>query len=373
MKHSAACIFTICVLFQHCVQPKKSAEPTAKEESRFYTAADFFTVKKTDAHVHLYTNKTDFGTLAKADNFSLVTITLDDVNEPPPMEVQQQLALAQVKAFPGRIAYATTFSVRNFNSSNWQQGTIDYLKKSFASGAVAVKIYKVIGMALRDNAGKLVMIDDPRFDPIIDFIVQNKIPVLGHLGEPKNCWLPVDKMTIKGDKSYYTEFPIYHMFLHPEFPSYEEQIAARDHFIKKHPDLKFIGAHLGSLEWSVDELAKRLDEFPNMAVDMAARISHLQFQSVNNWKKVHDFLIKYQDRLLYATDDVVTETSNFGEIKNGLHATWIKDWQFFTSNDTMTSRDFDGEFRGLHLPIEVVNKIYRENAEKWYPGTRQLK
>ena len=75
--------------------------------------------------------------------------------------------------------------------------------------------------------------------------------------------------------------------------------------------MKFIGAHLGSLEWNVDELARRLDKFPNMAVDMAARITHLQFQSATNWQKVHDFMIKYQDRLLYATDDVIEQSSDF--------------------------------------------------------------
>lgn len=373
MKYAATLIyFVICLLFQDCAQPQKRTVPAVEKENEFYTAEDFYSVKKTDAHVHLNTAKIDFSILAKADNFSLVTITYDDVNEPPSMEEQQELALGQVKAFPGRVAYATTISVRNFNSSTWQQETITYLKNSFANGAVAVKIYKVIGMSLKDEAGKLVMIDDPRFDSIFNFIKENNIPVLGHLGEPKNCWLPTDKMTIKGDKSYYTEFPIYHMFLHPEFPSYEQQIASRDQLLEKHPDLQFIGAHLGSLEWSVDELAKRLDKFPNMAVDMAARISHLQFQSVGNWQKVHDFLIKYQDRLLYATDDVISATADFKEMKNGLHDTWIKDWQFFTSSDTMTSRDFDGKFKGLHLPKEVIDKIYRENAEKWYPGTRPL-
>ena len=28
----------------------------------------------------------------------------------------------------------------------------------------------------------------------------------------------------------------------------------------------------------------------------------------------------------------------------------------------------DGEFKGLKLPREVVDKIYRTNAEKWFPG-----
>ena len=96
------------------------------------------------------------------------------------MEVQQTFAIQQLKAFPDLIAYATTFSIRNFNNDDWQEQTIAYLKNSFSQGAVAVKIYKVIGMSLRDKNGKLVMIDDPRFDPIIDFIVKNNISVVGH-------------------------------------------------------------------------------------------------------------------------------------------------------------------------------------------------
>ena len=363
-------LLVTCLLLQSCTEAKKEST-TATSAKDFYTADDFKTVEKIDAHVHVNTNKPDYVQQAAEDNFRLITINLDDVNEPPPMEEQQQFAQHQVKTFPDRIAYATTFSIRHFNDSDWQSQTINYLKKSFAQGAIAVKIYKVIGMSLRDKTGKLVMIDDPRFDTIINFIVQNKMPVLGHLAEPKNCWLPVEKMTIKGDKSYFTHNPMYHMYLHPEFPSYEAQIAARDHMLERHPDLKFIGAHLGSLEWDVDELAKRLEKFPNMAVDMAARIVHLEYQAANNWQKVHDFMIKYQDRLLYATDGGIEANADIN--KNDIHARKISDWQFFTSNDTMTSPDFDQSFKGLKLPKQVIDKIYRTNAEKWYPGISLFK
>jgi hypothetical protein len=354
-----------CLLFQNCTEATKEAA-TATSSEDFYTAGDFTKVEKIDAHVHVNTNKSDYVQQAAEDNFKLITINLDDVNEPPPMEEQQQFALHQVKTFPDRIAYATTFSIRHFNDSGWQNETISYLKNSFAQGAIAVKIYKVIGLSLKDEAGKLVMIDDPKFDTVINFIVQNKIPVLGHLAEPKNCWLPVEKMTINGDKSYFTQNPVYHMYLHPEFPSYEAQIAARDRMLEKHPDLQFIGAHLGSLEWNVDELAKRLDRFPNMAVDMAARIVHLEYQAAGNWQKVHDFMIKYQDRLLYATDSGIEENADIN--KAAMHATKISDWQFFTSGDTLSSKDFDQSFKGLKLPKQVIDKIYRTNAEKWYPG-----
>ena len=172
-------------------------------------------------------------------------------------------------------------------------------------------------------------------------------------------------MTVSSDSSYFAENPQYHMFLHPEYPSYEDQINARDHLLEMHPDLKFIGCHLGSLEWNIDELAKRLDKFPGLAVDMAARICHLQYQSARDREKVRDFCIKYQDRLLYGTD-LSDNDGNPEDLSEWIHDTWLDDWKYFTSNDKMTSDKFRGTFEGLQLPREVVRKIYSENAVRWY-------
>jgi predicted TIM-barrel fold metal-dependent hydrolase len=156
------------------------------------------------------------------------------------------------------------------------------------------------------------------------------------------------------------------MFLHPEYPSYEDQINARDNLLEKHPDLIFIGSHLGSLEWNVDELAKRLDKFPNMVVDISARISHLQYQSAKDRERIRNFCIKYQDRLLYGTDIGDNGAGDPERIQKRVHDTWIKDWKYFTSVEEMTSGEFKGKFNGLQLPRNVVDKIYSENAIKWY-------
>ena len=248
-----------------------------------------------------------------------------------------------------------------------------------ANGAVGVKVWKNIGFFLKDEKGKLVMIDNPRFDPVLDYLSKNHIPLIGHLGEHKNSWLPLDKMTVKGNRDYAAAHPDEHMYLHPERPSYETYINARDHMLEKHPDLVFIGAHLASLEWSVDELAKRLDKFPNMAVDMAERISHLQYQAITNWQKVHDFFIKYQDRILYGTDlrinamDIVNNKITApADLKNHIHNVWLRHWKFFTAGDKMRVPKVDGEFKGLKLPKEVIDKIYRKNAEKWLPGITKV-
>ncbi len=237
-------------------------------------------------------------------------------------------------------------------------------------GAIGVKVWKNIGMVERDKDGNFIMIDNARFDPVIDFIRKSGKTLCGHLGEPKNCWLPIEKMTVNNDKQYFKDHPQYHMYLHPEYPSYEDQIAARDSMLEKHPDIRFMGAHLGSLEWSVDELARHFEEFPNMTVDMAERICHLEVQSREDREKVRNFFIKYQDRILYGTDqgDYAGVDPDPAKMRATTHDTWMNDWKYFTSGDTLSNWKVDGKFRGLQLPREVVEKIYYKNAEREFPG-----
>jgi predicted TIM-barrel fold metal-dependent hydrolase len=323
----------------------------------------FESFPKIDAHVHIDTSNPAFVKIAQANNFRLMTLVTGSGSQ---QRIDRQLAWAssQHRAFPKTVAYSTTICMENWNDADWQAKTIAKLEQDFVDGAVAVKIWKDIGMTFRDADSSFIMIDDARLDPIFDFIASKGKTVVGHLGEPRNCWLPLDSMTVRGDSSYYAEHPQYHMFLHPDYPSYEQQIAARDHFLAKHPNLRFVGAHLGSLEWNVDELAKRLDLYPNMAVDMAARICHFQIQ---DREKVRNFIIKYQDRLLYGTDlEANDQSQNFDWNVD----TWKNDWRYFTTSDSMTSPNTRTSFQGLALPRSVLKKIYYENAMTWLKGWR---
>ncbi|WP_276373533.1 amidohydrolase family protein [Chryseolinea sp. H1M3-3] len=333
--------------------------------SDFYTAADFGKVGKIDTHMHLNAKHLALAEQAQEDNFKLLTVNVD-VSSYPSLEDQEQYAIHQIKHFPDRVSFLTAFTLTQWDSANWSDITIEQLKKSFDKGAYGIKLWKNIGMVYKDAAGKFIMIDDPKFDSVIQYIIDQDKTVMAHLGEPKNCWLPLEQMTVNNDRSYFKAHPEYHMYLHPEYPSYEDQINARDRFVEKHPDMRFVGAHLGSLEWSVDELAKRLDKFPNMAVDMAARIPHLQHQSKLDREKVRQFLIRYQDRIIYATDSGISADANIENEKKDLHNTWINDWKYFVTDETLTSPHVNGDFQGLQLPRTVTDKIYRENAMKWF-------
>ena len=331
----------------------------------FYSVDDFTKVKKIDTHTHLNALHTSLAEQAVQDNFLLLTINVD-VPLYPSLDEQKSFALHQIEKFPDDVKFLTAFTLQNWSSEDWAEETIAKLKSDFDEGALGIKLWKNIGMVYKDSAGQFIMIDDPKFGPVIDYIVKENKTVMAHIGEPKNCWLPLEQMSVNNDRSYFKAHPEYHMYLHPENPSYDEIINARDRFIEKHPDMRFVGAHLGSLEWDVDELAKRLDRFPNMAVDVAARVPHIQFQSKANREKVRDFIIKYKDRIVYATDSGISETSDAEVARKNLHDKWLEDWKYFVTDETMTVEEVNGKFQGLKLPKDVINKIYHDNAVRWF-------
>lgn len=332
--------------------------------SGYYTESDFQSVKKYDVHVHIRTTSDAVSDQAYADHFQLINVSVAYTDSS--LRAQENFARYQITRHPKQIHNLTAFTTTDWDSASWADQTIQKLKESFSRGASGIKIWKNIGMVARDSSGNLIMIDNPRFDPVIQYIIDQNKTVMGHLGEPKNCWLPLEQMTVNSDREYFKTHPEYHMYLHPEYPSYEEQINARDRFLARHPDMRFVGAHLGSLEYDVDSLAKRLDRFPNMAVDMAERICHLQYQSKTNYEKVRNFMLKYQDRLIYGSDFSMPPMATSEVAKASLHKHWSEDWAYLTTDLNMTVDEVDGDFKGLRLPKEVIDKIYYANAIKWF-------
>ncbi|MBN2287720.1 MAG: amidohydrolase family protein [Candidatus Glassbacteria bacterium] len=284
--------------------------------------------------------------------------------------LQQQINVAETlhARYPQQVAWITSFNLENWGETGWESSAVRQVGEGFAAGAVGVKVWKDIGMVLRDPDSSFVMIDDPRFDPVFEYIESRGKTLVAHIGEPRNCWLPLDSMTVNNDRAYFAENPQYHAYLHPEIPYYWEHIRARDRVLEKHPGLRMVGCHLGSLEFDVDELARRFDKYPNFAVDLAARICHLQVQDRD---KVRDFCIKYQDRLLYGTDLAVDSTcvgSGMTRALELIEATYSRDYQYFATDDEMEVPEVNGKFHGLALPAAVLKKIFYGNAGKWYPG-----
>lgn len=318
-----------------------------------------------DAHVHLNTSSREKMEKALEHNVSFLSI---NTNIPffEPIAQQEAVILELRKAYPGRVQYITSFDFRDWGKPNFAASALEQIKRGLVNGAVGVKIWKDVGFDLHDEEGKFVMIDHPVFDPIFRFLEDNDILLIGHQGEPRNCWLPLEDMTVDSDRNYFAAHPEYHMFLQKEYPSYEAQMSARDNMLRKFPKLRYVGLHLFSMEWSIAEVSRRLEEFPNSLTDLAERICHLQLQAREEHQAVRDFCIKYQDRIMYGTDVIDDGSVPAAEIAQRFEQLWQFHYRFFATDEELEAPEFSGSFRGLNLPQEVVKKIFYTNAKRTY-------
>ena len=148
---------------------------------------------------------------------------------------------------------------------------------------------------------------------------------------------------MRSDREYFREHPQYYMYRHPEMPSHETILAARDRMLQAHPALRFDAVHLASLEWDVDQVAgvpRSLSECargrggahgaPGVSGGAAIR------------DKVRRFLIRYQDRILYGSDDAYGPGDSDPAAVAAIHNGWLHDWRFLVTAEPMHSEDFDG-------------------------------
>jgi hypothetical protein len=271
------------------------------------------------------------------------------------------------QAHPGRFAWCTSFDLPRFADPTYIDQVIAGLDRDFAAGAIACKMWKNIGMEVKTPDGAFAMPDDSRFDPIYEHLTAIGKPLLTHIAEPLACWQPLDERN--PHYGYYSRSPQWHMYGRSDYPSHETLMAARDRVLAKHPRLRMIGAHLASLEYDVAVLAARLERYPNLAVDISARLVDLAIQDSAT---VREFFIRYQDRILFGTDVVMRQPpSTLAEpertaVLQSLRDTYQLHFAYLESDRPLTVRGF--ETVGIQLPQPVLDRLYRDNALAWYPG-----
>jgi predicted TIM-barrel fold metal-dependent hydrolase len=274
---------------------------------------------------------------------------------------QHEMARRLARASGGRLPWIATFDDSGFAEPGFAARTLSGLDRAFGEGAIGVKVYKSMGMELKDAKGRYLLPDDPAFEPVFAGLEARGATVYGHIAEPMAAWLPLDPKN--PDYDYYKSNPAWHVHGRPGVPSKEAILEARDRVLEKHPKLRFVGCHLGSMEEDVDAIARRLDRHPNFVVDTAARVVHLTLQPR---EKVRAFLVRYADRVLYGTDFVFMPGQDAAEAARRLEVEYARDWRYFSSSDTV---EFEGrQVQGLALPAPVLREIFRENARRWVPG-----
>lgn len=303
------------------------------------------------------------------------------------------------KTHPGRMVLFPKFTrkdLEGLEQGEFVDGLVRELQRAAEKGARGVKIWKDLGMFVRDGSGQLLRIDDPRLDPFWKKCGDLGLVVFMHSADPREYWYPLTPNSFhynaRAEEDQYYKIP--------GMPKWEELIAQRDAVVAKHPKTLFVGAHFASMTLDLAGLAERLDRYPNLHVECGARLRML---GRLNPRTVREFFIKYQDRILFGTDIGGLLAGRKSKTRNFLvygidDPDWnridlkdvdaVRRWQdrqvlsysryfeYFETDriDILEPGGFGAEWMrlaGVKLPAEVLEKLYHANAERLIPDFKK--
>lgn len=268
------------------------------------------------------------------------------------------------RAYPGRFYTFTEPAYSRFKEADYPAMQARALEQAQRDGARGLKILKTLGLYLRENitSGALVKIDDSRFDPMWDACGQLNLPVAIHISDPIAFFTPTDRFNERYEEL--NNHPDW-SFYGGDFPSNAELIAARNRVMARHPRTQFVTLHFGNFSENLQNVAENLDRFPNMTVDMAARIGELGRQPVSARK----FFDKYQDRILFATDATPHGDEYPQQVFNDrLYEIYYRfletDDEYFDYAPAKIPPQGRWKIYGIGLPETILKKVYYENAAR---------
>lgn len=255
--------------------------------------------------------------------------------------------------YPGRFVTFANLDFSGFDQPGWGERAARQLHVDVRrNGARGLKIYKELGLDLRDREGRRVAPNDPRLDPIWRMAGELEIPVLIHTGEPRPFFDPHDALNER-----WLELKQFPNRARPadRYPPWEQVMAEQHDLFRRFPETTFIAAHLGWLGNDLARLGELLDAYPNVYTEVAAVVAELGRQP----RYARAFFIRYQDRLLFGKD------------------TWAEDEYHTYFRIFETADEYFPYFRrrhafwqmyGLYLPDDVLAKFYYSNAARIIPG-----
>lgn len=246
----------------------------------------------------------------------------------------------------------------NVHEQTFGNDMADRLTEAVRQGASGLKLLKDLGLYQRDLHGHLYQPDDPRFDPVWKRAAELNVPILWHCADPIAFFRPTSEKNERWEELYrHPEWS----FHGKDFPGHQDLIDARNRVIARHPDTTFICAHMADVPEDLAKLGSYLDRFPNMNVEIAARVAELGRQPYT----ARRFFLKYADRILFGTDGVPPKSELIP------HWRFLETWdEYFPYEDNPFPPQGLWNIYGIGLPDDVLRKVYFKNAIRLIPGVR---
>ncbi len=268
------------------------------------------------------------------------------------------------KAHPGRFLTFTEPMWNRVNEPGYAKAQADELSTAHRDGARGLKVLKTLGLYLRENitTGALVKIDDKRFDPMWDACGALRMPVAIHISDPAAFFLTTDRFNERFEEL--NNHPDW-SFHGADFPSNEDLLAARSRVIERHPRTQFIVLHVGNYAEDLANVSAAMDRYPNMNVEIGARIGELGRQP----RTARKFFDRYQDRILFGTDAIPhgtqTPQQTFGDLLYQIYFRFLEtEDEYFDYAPAPVPPQGRWRIYGLGLPDSILKKVYNANATR---------
>jgi predicted TIM-barrel fold metal-dependent hydrolase len=250
-----------------------------------------------------------------------------------------------------------------------EPGFAEFVRKDVAhaagKGAAGIKVWKNLGLHIRDQEDRLVPVNDARLNPLWEAAADAGLPISIHVADPVAFFQPLDEHNERYVEL--SEHPDW-WFGGPQFPSFEQLIEEFEDVVARHPATTFVGVHMGCYAENLDFVGRMLDSYPNYYVDTSARTGEFGRHGA---ERVREFFVRHADRILFGSD--IARTAAFWFPEKGYYDRTMRDfydlhWRYYETDERGLPNPFplqsDWTVDGIDLPEEVLERIYYSNATR---------
>lgn len=258
-------------------------------------------------------------------------------------------AVEKYNKYPDRFDLWCGFDYTGYGTSGWQKHAVEELERCYKKGARGVGELGDKGegeLYSKPTPGKGMHIDDPQMKPLLEKCAELKIPISIHVAEDQWMYEPIDSTNDGLMNAAHWHVDVNK----PNKLGHDELIKSLENAVRENPKTTFIACHLANTCSNLSQLAVLLDKYPNLYADVAARFGEIA--PVPRYAAA--FITKYQDRLIYGTDN------------NPSQRMYLWTFRILETADEhfYSNRSYHWPLYGLNLPKEVLEKLYQVNAQK---------
>lgn len=253
---------------------------------------------------------------------------------------------------PEKFVFAKYLSLRDIATYNVDP-VLDQISEMRTQGYKVAKTW--FGPRWRDFYEEVpddFSINHRELEPIFSTLEDKKIPLIIHIGDPDTYY-----------RKQYADSDRYGLK--------EDHLSQLEDLITRHPSLMFHVPHLAAQPeiHRLPELSRWMDSYPNLVLDTASSRWMCRELSMDV-EASREFVIRYQDRVLFGTD-LFAGRGDVDYFSGRIKAQRIL-WETSERGTPLPFPDADTEdsggtfINGLDLPVDVLRKLYWENAERIY-------